>query len=343
MPDRDAEPLESLWQELAGTGLPRRLFELARDEDLGGWAGPGAAPGAGLALGLSAGFPIGRGGDLTSRVAGLADGGGQAAGALRTLVRAREPGVVAGLAACPLLAEVFGGRVSVELLAHDGDAVGADAAVARLVGPAGAVLALERTLLNLLGRLSGVATRTARFVAEVRGTGASIYDTRKTTPGLRVLEKYAVRCGGGRSHRLGLYDAVLIKDNHVAGLDVDGFAERVRTAAEAAADLRLADPGRVKFVMVEVDSIEQLKKVLGMEEHLFDIVLLDNFVRGGDVGRLREAVTLRAAVGSAVAYEASGGVRLENVRTIAETGVERISIGGLTHQAVGMDFGLDAE
>ncbi len=198
------------------------------------------------------------------------------------------------------------------------------------------MLAAERILLNLLGRLSGIATLTRRYVNAVAGTKARIYDTRKTTPGWRRLEKYAVRCGGGRNHRGGLDEAVLIKDNHlvlaeIAGIDAVQAVLRARRFIEQ----RAGDVGMAGMVIeVEVDTLEQLDAVLTVGP---DIVLLDNM----DPARLREAVARRDAVAPAVELEASGGVDLATVREIAESGVERISVGALTHSAVALDFGLD--
>ncbi len=190
------------------------------------------------------------------------------------------------------------------------------------------ILAFERTALNFLQHLSGVATLTARFVDAVAGTKATILDTRKTLPGWRLLEKYAVRCGGGRNHRIGLYDAILIKDNHLAH-----FVHRGDPIAAAVSAARSqASPGTT--VEVEVDSLDQLDKALRCRP---DIILVDNF----DLDRLREAVRRRDAVPPRIPLEASGGINLETVRAIAETGVDRISVGALTHSAPALDIGLD--
>lgn len=304
--DPNALPLPDFYARLAATGLVERLLTLARDEDL---------------------HPSGE--DVTSAVMG------SDRAPIRASVTFREPGIVAGMACVPDLIRVFGGGVAVEPIAPDGAAIDRGRPACVLAGPGDRVLTLERTLLNLVGRLSGVATRTAAFVRAVGGTGAVICDTRKTTPGLRALEKYAVRCGGGASHRLSLADAVLIKDNHLAGIEPEDLAGRVGAAARAACT-RADD---LAFVEVEVDSLAQLERVLTVEPGLIDYVLLDNF----SLGDLREAVAMRARAGAAVAFEASGGVTLESVRAIAETGVERISVGGLTHHAVSLDVGLDAE
>jgi nicotinate-nucleotide pyrophosphorylase (carboxylating) len=204
----------------------------------------------------------------------------------------------------------------------DGDRVAAGAVLARVEADARALLSAERTALNLLGRLSGVATLTAAYVAAVEGTGARIADTRKTTPGLRALEKYAVRCGGGLNHRFGLDDAILIKDNHVAACGGIGPAlERARAAA-----------GHLVQVEIEVDSLVQLDEAL---PYAPDVIMLDNF----SLADLRTAV---ARTGGRVRLEASGGVNLQTVRDIAETGVDVISVGALTHSAPVLDIGLDA-
>jgi nicotinate-nucleotide pyrophosphorylase (carboxylating) len=209
-----------------------------------------------------------------------------------------------------------------DLLAADGDAVKPGQALARVEGLARAILSAERTALNLLGRLSGVATLTRAYVDAVAGTRARITDTRKTTPGLRQLEKYAVRCGGGVNHRFGLDDAILIKDNHVAACG--GVAEAVRRAKAFA--------GHLMKVEVEIDGLDQLEDAL---LHRPDVVMLDNFT----TDQLREAVARTA--GRAV-LEASGGVNLETVAAIASTGVDVISVGALTHSASVLDIGLDA-
>jgi nicotinate-nucleotide pyrophosphorylase (carboxylating) len=191
------------------------------------------------------------------------------------------------------------------------------------------LLMMERTALNFLQRLSGIATLTARFVAEVAGTKAVILDTRKTTPGWRALEKYAVRCGGGTNHRFGLYDAVLIKDNHLAWL-----AEGGDPIGRAVAAARAGAPKGNKFIEVEVDTLEQLDRALEVGP---DIILVDNL--GPE--KLAEAVRRRDAKAPGILLEASGGVTLETVRGLALTGVDRISVGALTHSAPALDIGLD--
>jgi nicotinate-nucleotide pyrophosphorylase (carboxylating) len=211
--------------------------------------------------------------------------------------------------------------------------------LAKLTGPARHVLGIERTALNLVSRLSGVATLTKRYVDAAAGGMAKVYDTRKTTPGLRMLEKYAVRCGGGCCHRLDLGDAILIKDNHIAGVNAAELGPRVRDLGVEAR--RRFDT--LRFVMVEVDGLEQLQSILHAAADVVDIVLLDNM----DAQMLQRAAQMRdeAVKGGArrVELEASGGVTLETIGGIARTGVDRISIGALTHHAVSVDIGLDID
>lgn len=205
--------------------------------------------------------------------------------------------------------------------------------LATISGPLDTVLSAERVLLNFLQRLCGVATLTRTFVDAVAGTDATIYDTRKTTPGWRVLEKYAVRCGGGSNHRMGLYDSVLIKDNHLAGIGTTRLAHAVFEM------LGRLSPCEIKptFVEIEADRVEQVKQLLKVVG--IDAILLDNF----SLDQLRETVILRDNLGlrGKVALEASGGITLQTVRVVAETGVERISVGALTHSAAALDLSLD--
>ena len=248
----------------------------------------------------------------------------------------REPGVVAGLAFLDEIVDVFTATrepVGVSLRAHDGDVVDSGAVLLEMSGNARAIVRIERTMLNLVSRMSGIATMTKRYVDLVEGTGVKICDTRKTTPGHRLIEKYSVRCGGGTTHRVGLFDAVLIKDNHIAGLGDEQLGARLQHAAQRARD----GGNELWFVQVEVDRLEQLERVLKLPCGLIDMVLLDNM----EPQMLSEAVAMRAASGSEVLLEASGGVNEQTVRPIALTGVDRISIGGLTHQAVSLDIGLD--
>jgi nicotinate-nucleotide pyrophosphorylase (carboxylating) len=195
------------------------------------------------------------------------------------------------------------------------------------------LLTIERILLNFLQRLSGIATLTARFVAAVSGTRASIYDTRKTTAGWRALEKYAVRCGGGFNHRFGLYDAVLIKDNHLAWLEAAGAHAQPDTIAAAIATARANTPPGT-LIEVEVDTLEQLDRALKRGP---DIILVDNMAPE----LVAEAVVRRDRVAPLVKLEGSGGVNLATVKALAQTGVDRISVGALTHSASALDLALD--
>ena len=205
--------------------------------------------------------------------------------------------------------------------------------LAEVTGPIDKVLAAERVLLNFLQRLCGVATLTRRFVDAVAGTNAEILDTRKTTPGWRLLEKYAVRCGGGRNHRMGLYDAVLIKDNHLAPYPADQLAGAVFQMLNRASSSQPAP----KFIEVEADTLEQVEKLLTVVG--IDVVLLDNF----SLADLRQAVELRRRLDprDKVKLEASGGVTLATVRDIALTGVDYISVGAITHSATAVDLSLE--
>lgn len=246
---------------------------------------------------------------------------------LDTALTAREPGVFAG---GPLVVEAFrqlDPRIEVTGLAAEGHRFAEGDTLARISGPARGVLTAERVALNFAQRLSGIATLTARYVAEVAGTAARIADTRKTTPGLRALEKHAVRAGGGSNHRFGLSDAVMVKDNHLAAL---GAADGPSITA-ALRELRQR-AGHTTSVIVEVDRVDQLEPVLAAG---VTGVLLDNF----SIAELEEGV--RVVAGRAIC-EASGGVTLEIVGAIARTGVDVVSVGKLTHGASALDLGLDA-
>ena len=255
----------------------------------------------------------------------------------KAAVVTREAGVIAGIRAAQLAIQETGVDLQWTEVLADGAAVQAQDTIAEISGSARDLLTLERTLLNLLGRLSGIATLTNRFVTAIRGTGARIYDTRKTTPGWRRLEKYAVRCGGGTNHRTGLFDAILIKDNHLALASagaVDATAA-VRQARQFVAEMLDSEHAAQQIIVeVEVDTLQQLRDVLAAGP---DIVLLDNM----SPQTLKEAVAIRDASCPKVELEASGGVHLDTVRAIAESGVERISVGSLTHSAVSLDIGLD--
>jgi nicotinate-nucleotide pyrophosphorylase (carboxylating) len=217
--------------------------------------------------------------------------------------------------------------VQFERPARDGDPLPAGATALIIRGNARALLTAERVALNFVQRLSGIATLTARYVKEISGTGARVLDTRKTTPGLRALEKFAVRCGGGQNHRFGLHDMVLIKDNHLAAL------RRAQPNPVAAAIQRARAQYPKLKVEAEADTLEQ---ALQAAEAGADFILLDNM----PPALLREAVSRIAGRSKT---EASGGVRLETIRTIAETGVDFISVGALTHSATAVDLGLDFE
>ncbi|MBN2579953.1 MAG: carboxylating nicotinate-nucleotide diphosphorylase [Pirellulales bacterium] len=251
-------------------------------------------------------------------------------------VTARQETVVAGLPAVALTLDAVDPQIQWRPEVQDGDLVACGARVGVVTGPARGILVAERTLLNFLGRLSGIADLTRQYVAAVAGTAARIYDTRKTTPGWRRLEKYAVRCGGGWNHREGLFAAVLIKDNHLAWGREEGPlppAEAVRRA-KAFLQRRAAGQSSEMIVEIEVDTLEQLADVLPEGP---DIILLDNM----PPAQLRQAAALRTRLNPNVELEASGGVDLTTVRAIAETGVERISVGALTHSPPAADFGLD--
>ena len=290
-------------------------------------------------LRLAVAEDLGDAGDVTTRALVPEDAIGAA------VFVARRPGVLAGMTAAEMTADYIDARLQWTPLCEDGGELAPGDHIARIEGPAASLLTAERLILNLLSRLSGIAALTARYVEAVAGTRARIYDTRKTTPGWRRLEKYAVRCGGGCNHRTGLFEAILIKDNHLAlGVQacLDGTAATAAyTPAEAVRRARRFIETQVPqanregmIVEVEVDTLEQLDEVLAVAP---DIVLLDNMTPE----QLAEAVRQRNAVGADTDLEASGGVNLETIGAIARSGVERISVGGLTHSAVGLDIGLD--
>jgi nicotinate-nucleotide pyrophosphorylase (carboxylating) len=237
-------------------------------------------------------------------------------------LNAREPGVFAGAAVVVATFAAVSTDVVVDMKVADGDRFEAGDVIAVISGPARAVLRGERIALNLVQRMSGIATQTAHYVAEVAGTKAHVVDTRKTTPGLRALERHAVRCGGGYNHRFSLSDAVLAKDNHLAVLD--GSVTDAIVAARAAL-------GHTTRIEVEVDRIDQIEPVLAGG---VDIIMLDNF----SLDELREGVAIVA--GRAI-VEASGGVTIDTVKAIAHTGVDLISVGALTHSVRSLDLGLD--
>lgn len=268
-----------------------RLIEAALDEDLG------------------------RAGDITTRACVPEDA------TARATIGAREAGTIAGLDLAAAVFRKLDPSIAVTLLCRDGDRVAPGAVLARIEGRAWSVLSAERVALNLLGHLCGIATATAEYADRIKHTRARVTCTRKTTPGLRALEKYAVRCGGGANHRFGLDDAVLIKDNHIA---VAGGVVPALRAAKAAV-------GHLVKIEIEVDSLEQLDAVLAEGA---DAVLLDNM----DVSTLAEAVR---RIRGRLTAEASGGVRLDTIAAIAETGVDLVSVGRLTHSVKSLDVGLD--
>jgi len=283
----------------AETTTARRLVELALAEDLD------------------------QAGDRTSQATIPADLPGRAA------VVARAVGVVAGLPVAALVLEAVDRTLRFEPHMADGACVAAGDRLATVAGPMRSILTSERTALNFLQRLSGIATLTRRYVeaAAAAGGRVQVLDTRKTTPGWRLLEKYAVRQGGGHNHRVGLFDGLLIKDNHVAALG--GGPDAIRRAVEAA---RAHAPGLL--VEVEVDTAEQFDAALACRP---DIILLDNM----QTDLMRHCVQLRDKTAADVKLEASGGINLQTIGGIAATGVDRISVGALTHSAVALDIALD--
>ncbi len=258
---------------------------------------------------------LGLAGDITSVACVPADA------MSRAVITARRPGVIAGIDLALAAFRLVERDIETRVERGDGAKVASDDVICRIEGPSRGILAAERVALNFMGRLSGVATQTALYVEAAAGTRAKIVCTRKTTPGLRAFEKYAVLCGGGRNHRFGLDDAVMIKDNHI--LAAGGIAAALTAAKRAV--------GHMAAIEIEVETLEQMEEAL---EHGARIILLDNM----SLGDLRLAVTLNK--GRAV-LEASGGVTLDSVKAIAATGVDVISSGAITHSAPCLDLGLD--
>jgi nicotinate-nucleotide pyrophosphorylase (carboxylating) len=294
----------------------RDLIRLAREEDLGARNGSG-------------------GDDVTSRL--LIDGAKVGVG---TLVQ-KDVGIACGLPIVEMVCRTYDERLRVEQIPgfHMEIIEGRfsdsrTTPLLRVRGPLRSLLSAERVILNFLQHMSGVATQTQRFVKRIAGTGARIVDTRKTLPGFRLLDKYAVRAGGGFNHRLGLHDGLLVKDNHLAAI---GLKELAAFLTRTISRSRAEAPDRP--VEVEVDHLEQLREVLKVEG--IDIILLDNM----DCPSMEEAVRMRDAAGrrGEVELEASGGVTLETVRSVAQTGVERIAVGAITHSAAALDIGMDVE
>lgn len=273
--------------------------------------------------------------DVTSRLMVKEDALG-----VGTLVQ-REIGVACGLPIVEMICRAYDERLRVEQIPgfHLEVIEGRfsetrTTPLLRVRGPLRSLLSAERIILNFLQHLSGVATLTHRFVKRIEGTSAKIYDTRKTLPGFRLLEKYAVRCGGGHNHRMGLYDGLLVKDNHIAPLPLSGLADYLTPLVRQS---RAEDPRRM--VEVEVDQLDQLREVLKVDG--IDIILLDNM----DCPSMEQAVQMRDRAGKRgkLELEASGGVTLETVRSVALTGVERIAVGAVTHSATALDIGLDID
>ena len=335
MLDFNTLDLPTLFQELAHDGQIRRLYELAFAEDLG---------------------PTGIDGDVTAKAFVPAT-----ARAVADVVF-RQVGVLAGLATAPIILDVFRADVDIHTLVNDGMPVSPGVSVARLSGSLRHILAVERTLLNTIGRLSGIATGTRLCVDAVAMSAIAdlehppnplpksvthprtiVLDTRKTVPGHRALEKYAVRCGGGHMHRMGLYDAVLIKDNHIAGLRADlaaigapfDLTSAVKQAVRKARDA--ADTHGLRFIELEVDSLTDLEAILAAGGCGVQIVLLDNMTPA----QLAQAVALRDTSRLPVKLEASGGITPDRIAEFARSGVDRISLGSLTHGAKSLDVGLD--
>ncbi len=258
---------------------------------------------------------LGLAGDVTTDATVPADATAKA------VIATREDGVISGIPVAQAAFKALDPNLEFKAHIEDGAKVTPRTTVATISGNARAILTAERVALNFMGRMSGIATLTKSYVDEVAGTSVNIVDTRKTTPGLRAFEKYAVRCGGGHNHRTGLFDAILIKDNHIVA--AGGAAEAIQAARARA--------GHMVKVEIEVDTLVQLREVLAFSP---DAVLLDNM----NPGQLSEAVAITQ--GRAL-LEASGGVNLQTVRAIAETGIDLISVGALTHSATVLDLGLD--
>ena len=259
---------------------------------------------------------LGRAGDLTTDATIPPDT------TMAVNIVGRKDGVIAGLDAASLALRMIDTSVSLSIETPDGAAVAPGQVVARLNGSARSILTAERTMLNFMGRLSGIATLTREFVSRIEGSDAKIVCTRKTTPGHRAVEKRAVRCGGGTSHRYGLDDAIMIKDNHIAACG--SITEALKRALDYA--------GHLRMVEIEVDTLDQLEEIIPLKPHA---VLLDNM----SCDNLREAVRM---VDGTFTTEASGGVNLDTVAEIASTGVDFISVGALTHSALNLDLGMDA-
>jgi nicotinate-nucleotide pyrophosphorylase (carboxylating) len=308
------------------------LILLAKREDMGHKSPPASGPSPEL---TTDNWQLATGDAVTSRLLIPENAVG-----VGTLTQ-REVGIVCGLPLVQMICRCYDEALRVEQIPgfHLNVIEGrySDAKrtpLLRVRGPLRSLLSAERVILNFLQHLSGVATQTHRFVRRVEGTGARIYDTRKTLPGFRLLDKYAVRCGGGHNHRMGLHDGLLVKDNHLAHVPIKelaGFVGRIVAASRREAPKR--------FVEVEVDNLDQFKEVLKVEG--IDVILLDNM----DCPSMEKAVGMRNAArkNRIPELEASGCISLEVVRSVAETGVERIAVGAITHSAPALDIGLDIE
>lgn len=302
-------PLENFssrvkWEQI-DTAYLQNLIRLAREEDMGG---------AGLVASMRPKAPV----DVTTD---LMPKGARA----KAVLNARKELVCCGLGLVPLILDIYGEGATFTPACKDGDTLAKGMPMGTLEGDVGVILRAERILLNFLQKLCGIATHTARYVAALEGSATRLLDTRKTTPAFRVLEKYAVACGGGWNHRMGLFDRVMLKDNHLAAAGAGGgsaLLEAVRRAVASYPNLG---------VQVEVDSLEQIPPVLDAGAH---ILLLDNFT----VPMLREAVGL---IGERACTEASGGITIESLPEIGAVGVDFASTGAITHGSIWIDIGLD--
>ncbi|TWT62790.1 carboxylating nicotinate-nucleotide diphosphorylase [Rubinisphaera italica] len=243
----------------------------------------------------------------------------------RVRIATRKPGRIAGVPIIPLVLQQIDPTIKYKLDGADGDELQSGQSIAVLEGAVQKILMAERTILNFMTHLSGVATLTSSYVAKAQGTKAQILDTRKTLPGYRLLEKYAVRCGGGCNHRMGLYDAVMLKDNHLASMTHKAPAELISSVREKFADIS---------IIIEIDQLDQMPSVLSWKP---DVILLDNMSNED----MTKALKIRDQHNKDVLLEASGGINLQTVAAIANTGVDRISVGELTHSAPALDLGFD--
>ncbi len=262
-------------------------------------------------------------GDITSKTVNLPNEKTEA------MLVSRESGVLSGIPVAQYVLKKIAPKCKMTIFLKDGSALTKGSKIARIKGTTNELLTAERIMLNFLQHLSGIASITAQYVSKTKGTKACILDTRKTTPAYRKLEKYAVACGGGQNHRMGLFDMVMIKDNHIASLS-QSSAEPIKEAIKRA---KKKIPKNMKII-VEVDNLKQLKEALPANPN---IILLDNMSNAD----LKKAVSLRDKTNPKILLEASGGVNLNTVRSIAQTGVDRISVGSITHSVKALDIGLD--